>query len=179
VSYFRQVGTAPERWYPGGTVSVGVYFGSATFAKDTLFAIPFIAPRAGTLDRIGVKCTSVVGNVRLGIYSATSSTDLRPSALVVDAGAVACSAAVLTKTIAQALTAGTLYWLAIVADTVNTALGTLLTNLSCPIFGLDNTLASQSWSVTGVHVYAALPNPFPTVTLSTTNPPLLAVRFSA
>jgi hypothetical protein len=80
---------------------------------ETMLAIPFIAHHGVTWTEIGVECmSSDAGDAaRLGIYS---DTDGLPDALVVDAGEISfASTGELPKTISEALTAGTWYWLVI------------------------------------------------------------------
>lgn len=95
----------------GSTVPIGNFSG-------TMYAAPFIAASSVTWTKIGIYCS--VGQAgkkaRLGIYS--TGTDGLPGTLVVDAGEVDLSSndTECEATISQALTANTLYWLAVVAQ---------------------------------------------------------------
>ncbi|MGH2374564.1 MAG: hypothetical protein ACRDIC_14005 [bacterium] len=88
----RNVGTAGglgERWYVAGPVATSGETPSGTsFAIGRLHTLPLLSPRGGTLDRIAFNVTTAIasGLARVGIYQATSATNLYPDALIVDGG---------------------------------------------------------------------------------------------
>lgn len=133
--------------------------GTRVITADHLYAIPFVAARKMTVDRIACWVQSLVNpsNIRIGIYA--DGTNCYPGALVLDAGAVS-GATVGGKiiTIDQQLDKG-LYWLALVSDAAPTFYGTLgQGNL---ILGLVTTgyyYYYIGWDV--VQAYGALPDPF-------------------
>lgn len=189
--YWRQTGTSPERWYYGGIVScVAPGFGTtAVLTAGTYYAMPFSAPRGGTLDRIAIKVETAASTAgkkaRLGIYESTSDTNLYPDALVVDAGEVAIdSTGIKTATINQALTANSLYWLVVLADEAVTLASLTVDSTLWPVLGGDNAFA-------GVHgvgwykadTYSALDATFPAsgsiLDYSQSPLPAIGVRFSA
>lgn len=185
--YFRQVGTSPvERWYFAGPLHHGT--GTATVAPggNTLIAMPFLTTRAGTIDQIGARITTISGSgaFRLGVYTATSDTNLYPDALVLDSGELSgTSAAVVSASISEALSANTLYWFVCLFNNGTNQISAIPAGGMWPILGLSNALnvvPGVGWQVT--QAYGALPDPFPagaSVRLNSSNGPGIAVRFSA
>lgn len=185
LTYFKQIGTTPiESWYVAGQVN-GLAMTTGALTVNRLYAMPFYSPRGGTLDRIGIQVTTLgaSGAARLGIYSATSDTNLYPSTLVLDAGTIStATTGMKTLTISQALSANTLYWLVLVCGTAACTIRSLAVGGVWPIFGATNALATASG--VGLYVaftYAALPATFPaSATLLSAVPiPAIGVRFSA
>lgn len=84
---------------------------------DRVFYVPFVVGEGRTFDRIGVDITTAGAAgavVRLGIYT---DSGVLPNALVFDAGTVDSSTAgAKVAVFGQALSAGTIYWLAAVAQ---------------------------------------------------------------
>jgi hypothetical protein len=165
VSYFRRVGN--NSWYTMPCTSAGVTTGG-TPAKDRIWAVPFIAPRAVTLDRIAVYVRTVVagGLIRLGIYNDPDDGTLYPSGLLLDAGAQDGSVANIggALVINQALSAGKLYWLAVITSTATTMAVWEWNNLWLyPILGYDmlNSPFPPQFGWTKAQAYGALPDPFP------------------
>lgn len=193
-TYWRQVGTSPlERWYPGGLVNVMSSPGGQAFTLNTLFAVPFISTRAGNLDRIGFRLVSGQASAkgRVGIYEATSETNLYPNALVVDGGEkdISGAAGVQSSTISQALTAGKLYWFVYLTNNSSaTIMGwTGMVGGFTAVFGCDNTLGLNGANGVGLSVaqtYGTLPSTFPSSGTvmdgadATKKFPLVAVRYS-
>lgn len=98
--------------------------------KDNVVYHPFPVGEALTIDRItcGVQTAgTATAVVRLGIYQ---DTDGMPDALLLDAGTVAGDSSGYKEiTISQALTAGTLYWIAVVWQVATVGAGVLRANL--------------------------------------------------
>jgi collagen type VII alpha len=97
------------------TECAGAAFGTAQPVAGRLYAMPFRALEALTINEIAIEVTAVAsagGVVRLGLYA--DDTTGYPGALVDDYGTVDTAASVGAKaiTISRALSAGTLYWLA-------------------------------------------------------------------
>ena len=86
-----------------------------TPVKDEVVYFPFPVGEALTIDRIslGVAVAGTAGGkVRIGIYN---DTDGIPSTLLLDAGTINGDSATYQEiTVSQALSAGTLYWVAVV-----------------------------------------------------------------
>jgi len=137
---------------------IGFYsLSQVTMTANTLYAVPFLAARNMTVDRIAVNIiTPDAGKkARMGIYK--DGVNLYPGSLLLDAGEVDVgSGGVKAITINRSLTRG-LYWLAIVSDGTPTVRAA--TNAST-ILGMNATHANTQtgWSV--AHNYAALPDPF-------------------
>lgn len=193
LSFFRNVGTSPiECWYGAATTqaSMNTVTLSVAATTSTIYAVPFVEDRGGTLDRIALNVNIAEPStvVRMGIYSATSSTDLYPDALVVDAGEIdSTSTGTKTLTISTNLTKGTLYYLVCIADnTTGTATGPTIRGHSAAtmpnILGTSSAFtasANTSFSLAG-QTYGALPATFPAgASLSTGVCPAMIVRYSA
>lgn len=189
-SYFRTVGSS--LWYLGGEPH-GYYPSSGTLAStlgNRLYALPFLAPRGGTLDRIMVRCTTAFagGLARAGVYTNLSDTNPQPDALVVDSGDLDCSTTgEKSAVIAAALSANTLYWL--VATTNNAAsvsVRGVAAEACWPIFGHQINAGaggiSVAWDV--ARVFGALPDPFTgggsaIVSMAGAIAPAICIRYSA
>lgn len=164
----------------------GGYFisSSPTPSANVLRAFPLIAPpRASTLDRIAVNVTSLAaGNCRLGIYEATSDTNLYPNALLVDSGALSTgTTGVKEATIDVDLEPGALYWVAHVGDAVPTFRGQWISG-AMQIFGVSSGLGtSPQVGLSVSYTYGALPSTFPGSATAIASEPNIAifVRFSA
>ncbi|MCC6752064.1 MAG: hypothetical protein IT371_30710 [Deltaproteobacteria bacterium] len=168
-----------------GTVA-GTAPATSAHTANVLRAIPFTSPRGGTIATINAAVTTgVAGNLRLGIYTNTSTTDLRPGTLLAGSASISTAAAGL-----KTFTFGTpivldrdaLYWLAIVNDVSVTCRVQSLA-AAWPILGYAATLGTTlgyGWSV--AFAYAALPASFPVagIAVITALPlPLIAPTFSA
>lgn len=184
-SYFRQVGTSPECWYPAGQANCSA-MGTMAPTNEEIMAVPFIASRGGTLDRLGFNVTSVgvAGSaLRIGIYDTTSDTNLYPNALVVDGGEVATDAgSTKTVTISVTLTAGKLYWFVVLANAASTSsLRGIAVAGMLPILGCGNTFPTTTqWGWTVARAYGALPANYPAAgSVQGATAPAIYGRFSA
>lgn len=184
-SYRHAGGSSIETWYWGNVIACTDGPGSKAITADTLYAVPFIAPsRGGTLDRIAVDVSVTGGggvNMRLGIYNNTSNSNLYPSTLLLDAGAFTTSLGVHALTISQALTAGSLYWLALQSDGAPSVVGMNEASAS-HILGASSALTATVMAtyLTVADAYGALPGTFPASGAHATGTfPGIAVRFSA
>jgi hypothetical protein len=146
-------------------------------AADFLFAFPFFARGSHAFTGMSFyqSNAAVTGNIRLGLYVNTNG---RPGARFQDVGAVAAPGSTGWRTAAATinLVEGTWYWMALVADAAIHGYGIDITsNAQAPMmhysswqeFGALATGAPAGEGrvgVKGTHVYAALPDPFPTIT---------------
>lgn len=144
---------------------------------DTIYFSPFYAIEAFTADRIGVNVTAGAGageSGRLGIYE--SDADGKPGALLLDAGTFsAATTGGKEITISQALSADTLYWLAIVT---NNAFDVALKPFGGrPVLGLTSLAATvYQCAFTDAHTFGALPNPAVPVIGGSLNAPSIRLR---
>lgn len=191
-NYFRVVGTSPfERYHFAGQLA-HVQLVTVSGATGTLRAFPFVAPRGGTVDRLAVGVTTGAGAggvARWGIYQATSSSAIYPSALVVDAGEVDVTGnGVKAQTVSVTLTAGVLYWFVYLGGVSAATIRAINTAGCWPIFGYSNAFSSAGAAnidsgvgLTVAQAYGALPDPFPAAATIITagSIPAIGARFSA
>lgn len=157
-------GTTEDRWYPAGCVNATLLTAFAIPALDTLRVVPFVPSRDCTLEGLAVNVTNsaINGEMRVGVYA--DDGNLYPAARLYG------SAALLTTTtgvksvtgLTQALTGGTLYWIATVYGVALPSMrGAAVDNL-CPILGSQTNLLPTGLAVgwTVAFTYAALPDPF-------------------
>jgi len=128
---------------------------------NTVWAIPFMLGTTATAININyyVDASTASGVGRLGIYSSSASEDY-PSALLLDAGTFSFATTGLkTITISQSLTAGTLYWLAIVATTgsISSSFGAAYFNQTpfMPTTTISGTNPWLAWQQTGSAGFAS------------------------
>ena len=181
VSGFRRNGTTRPRWYTMAlTTSAKSVSGALTSGR--MYALPFIVPKSMTLDFLAVNCTTLgtAAHLRLGIYN--DSGNCEPGALLIDAGVADTSGTgVKTVACAQALSGGSMYWLAALSDNATHAfrapviagiVNVLGDDVAFPTTHITHFYAAQS--------YGALPGTFPTVTQGTGIIfPLIYARLSA
>ena len=125
---------------------------------NTLYALPFVAHRAITVDRIAIHVATLAAgaSARLGIYQA--GTNLYPGSLLLDAGVVSvATTGVKAITISQALAAG-LYWLALVSDGAPNVRGVAAAFTPVGVKPTAFDIGYCGWNV--AFTYAALPDPF-------------------
>ena len=183
----NHAGATPfEAWWLAGQARLRQVATTGSAVANTIYAIPFFAPaRGGTLDRIAIHNTTTSGSVRLGIYAATSGTNIYPSALTVAGSEITLSGTgVNAATISQALNPGGLYWaVALFSSTPTVYIVDVYSML--PVMGMaEPTSAIYCYALlTASYTYAALPSTFPTgATWSTVNggtPIAIGYRFSA
>lgn len=136
---------------------------SVSHSQNVLRAIPFISPRGGTVNSLGCLATTSSSNMRMGIYEATSATDIYPGALLIDAGAGVVTSSGLDLAISQALEPDKLYWIA----ALNQPNITLWSLFSGQMHQIPAAAAAAGFSaaygnyLTIAQAYGALPNPFP------------------
>jgi hypothetical protein len=165
---------ASARYYGPGETG-GSFSTAFSTATNWMTFIPWVCPADMTVDRIGIFSNSVTGNIRLGIYTATSAG--APSTLVVDSGAIVVSGSgVREATISQALTGGVLYYLACLAD-ANLNIAGLATNQMGLVMGSATLAAAYGVTLAGSQTYGALPTSPPTIAYDpSTAGPCIQVR---
>jgi len=177
----RGSGGAGAVFYPLNCIA-GYDTGLLALNVDTLYAIPFIIESPATMDTIGFNITtpSVLGVMRVGIYSNVSDSLLYPNALVKDFGVYDTTASNFNP-----VTAGSfvlqpgLYWLVMLPGTSAPTVAALPTYESMQILGSSASLGIQDL-LTKAFSYAALPNPFPaSAAYSNARPPIPWANFSA
>jgi hypothetical protein len=179
IHYFRKVGvTNFEAWYT--SPSTGTALTATAVTAGRLYALPFLCPKAITLDRIAFNVTTLLaGKARCGIYN---DSGLYPSSLLLDGGELDTgTAGVKSTTINQALNASSLYWLAFLANAAVTIRGFAVASM-LPILGISNALGTApNLGLYVTQTYGALPGTFPgTPTMIVAAPlPAIFVRLSA
>ena len=133
---------------------------SFTIEANKLYAIPFAAARAMTVDRIAFKVATpgAAGTkARLGIYN--SGTEGEPTSLLLDAGTVPVDTeTVKSIAIEQALSKG-IYWLAAVSDGTPKVIRHYA--MSTP-YGIISDWTQMVSHIYVAHAFGALPDPFGT-----------------
>jgi len=184
--YFKQVGTAPlERYYVAGVANCAPLTTGAP-AIGVLHAMPFVAPRGGTVDRIAINVTTQIasGVAKLAIYSATSDTNLYPDALLgATAEFVTSTLGMKAQTVNLTLAANTLYWLVYWAGVATPTIRCIALAGCSAFLGLDNALGTTPGY--GIQATLAYTTSFPATftaggTVKVAVPaPAIGVRFSA
>jgi hypothetical protein len=146
-----------------------------------MYAVPFLTPKAITIDQIGVYVSTLsTTTARLGIYN--DGGNCYPGTLLLDAGTIDVTATGVKKiAINQALSANSLYWLVIICA-ATPAIYCIPVAAVINILGTSNALSTAQYA--GLYVaqtYGALPSTFPaTPTMITAAPiPAISVRLSA
>lgn len=155
-------------------------------AVGTIRAYPVYIPRLCSIDRIMFEQTggaSGGGVARVGVYASTSNTNPAPAALVYDSGEFSTTAAqVWEKTISPAVTmAGPgIFWLANLTGTAVATMRSLVPAQVLPLLGWPSSGgANFNTGVTRTFSYAALPDPFGSITaVSTSGQAAVGLRFA-
>lgn len=163
---FSNIDYTTSDYYPDhGVVDCAARAG-ASITANILYLFPFVPAFTHTFNRIAIENNSSVNghSFRLGIYS---SSGRKPSgAALLDAGAITVADVntntVREKTISQSLTAGTMYWLAVVGDSASSlwCRGAPANLNSYIYFGEDFGTANNgavNFGYKMTHAYAALP----------------------
>lgn len=149
--------------YYGQRNNYGGVAATMALVANTLYAVPFTAPRAMALDRLGLNITGAAAGgklLRLGLYLATPYG--LPDVLIVGSGALAADATgVALATVDAKLKAHALYYFACVSDGTPTV--TSLTMNVSPFGGNDGTDVGGGASMTRTFAYAALPQAWGTI----------------
>lgn len=128
-------------------------------AVNTLRFTPFRPEFSFTLDRLRLYIAAAA-SVRLGVYAGDGAAG-KPNTLLLDAGAtVAGAAGTFTVTTSLAMTAGTLYWLALVSNTAVSVQSHPVASLT-PLEPNDPATGSTLTTYSGTLAYGALPSTAP------------------
>lgn len=160
----RAAGGGWSVWYKCNNSNQVVQSGNAACNINTLYAVPFVVPAGGTIDDVRMYVIGAGGgNCRVGVYEATSITNLYPGALILDCGTFAVNAGGIKNIggLSLALTGETLYWMAYNQSANWTSYGIGPTNADVTL-GYDNTAANPGYHTCSVALaYAAMPAAFP------------------
>jgi hypothetical protein len=128
-----------------------------------MYAVPLIVPSGGVIDELSWDITtSGAGNARIGIYEATSISNLYPKNLIADLGTFSVgSTGFQGKTgLTVTLESSKLYWIASLSD-VNWGVMAAGANFTSCILGYAKTRYINAMSFCSVsQAYGALPDPF-------------------
>ena len=186
-AFQNRVSASYDAYYVAGMVNgTALVTGAPTIGA--IFALPFVAPMGGILDRIVFRVTTGAGSsvARVGIYAnAAHNLALYPGALLVDGGEKTTTGTGVTHstTISVRVEPGELYWFTYLCGTAAPTLRCLAIAGCWPIMGLNANLAATpqiGWSVT--QAYGALPAAFPvdySAFITAVPVPAIGVRFSA
>lgn len=186
VESIHHIGTTPfERWY-----SLGVEAASSpttnAFTVNQLLAWPFTVARSGaTIDRLSINVLTLGtgSKARVGIYQATSDTNIYPLNLVVDGGEFdTATTGVKTATVSVALTPHVLYWACYVCSATSPTIRTYSSVEGFPtLCGVGPTMGGSIENIlNAAFTYAALPSTYPTgVPMGNLSIPMVAARYSA
>lgn len=179
---FHNVGATLDRRYCAGQLTGTL--ATQALTANTIVALPYYSGRGGTIDRLGVNVSTLgaSSSIRCAIYNVTSDSNLYPSSLVIDGGAISsASTGVKEATISQALSADTLYWFCVNCNATAPTLSSQAQAGVMDFMGLSAsyTQPSVGWSV-GL-TFAAYPSTFTAggTVIQNTNCPLIGVRYSA
>lgn len=183
-TFFRQAGTSPlERWYPVGYTHAINWPSTSGISANTFYAYPYLSGRGGTLDRIAVHASGSGVSAHVGIYTATSDSNLYPDDLVYDSGAVALSGTT-TVTLSQALNAHKLYWFTLLFNGTGINMyympGAYIVAL--PVLAYSSGAVAMQYTSLGLTVaqtYGSLPATFPGSAAVTGTLYVMTVRYSA
>ena len=182
---FKQIGTNPvQAYYIGGQMTANTGLGTQLFTADILRAAPFLSTRGGVIDRIAcnVTGTSAAGEFRMGIYQATSQTNLYPNNLIVDAGTFnsTAGAALRTASISITLQPNTLYWLVHIQGNNSAPFRRVIADDCFNLLGVGTGFTEAYYGIEAGFTYGTLPATFPTGgTIISSSVPGVGLRFLA
>jgi hypothetical protein len=160
--------TGMERWYTAGVIISGSSLSTGAPALATFTALPIISLHGGTIDRIAFEVTTggtAGSKARVGIYAATSQTNIYPNALIVDGGEFdTTTTGIKSATISTVLTPNVRYWAAYLCGTAAPTIRTPINSmLDGSIIGISNSIgnAMPPWGLRVAQTYGALPGTFP------------------
>lgn len=165
-------GYATNRFQFGGLVAPT---SSIALAVDTLYGLAFVVSETETFTRIGIRVvsTGTATLARLGIYNHVGQT---PTTLVLDAGTIDVTGTGDKEiTISQRLTQGSYILAAVANGTVSFLQSISEPSILTHYFGGSDS-STTAKRVIAAHSFAALPDPYPTVTYEDTNSPSMYLR---
>lgn len=193
LSYYKTLSSLSSplaRTHPAGGIVLGTSVSLTTTALRHV-AIPFWAPRGGTINKIYAQVTTAVAaqNIRLGIYANTADTNPSPAGLLFDSGSIsAATTGLKSATASLVLVAGNLYWFTFLSSNAGIIISSIAATNMFGVLGYNNTDLASSQVGIGLYIdgvaFGALPDPFGTAGLtiygsSTGNVPLLTADFSS
>lgn len=134
--------------------------GTTTITADFIRFVPYIPHARATFDRLIIYTTATSsGAARVGIYDSDGTSSM-PGTLILDAGAVATTAASGERsiTISQSLAPGHLYWLAVNVNVSTVMAHTQRGAYSEPAWGDEAAVSGPNWSATQALTYGAMPS---------------------
>lgn len=180
--FFKQTGVLPfEVWYVAGQATAQ-NLGTASAGVNVLRALPLVVPTGGVVDQLVIHNTGTgpTSTARVGLYEATSQTNLYPGTLLFDSGVISLSVSgnkISAVSPTVTLEKGKLYWLCHVGGGSSEALRSLSVGACYPIFGVTTAFTNTSPAV-GLSVpftFGPLPSSFPTGATLLQGPPIPAI----
>lgn len=163
LSSFFQRGTTPyETWYVLGAQNQSALV-TTSYSFGSIRAFPFAISRNVVIDRLAFEVTTAAPGAvgRVGIYRATSQTELYGSSLVVDGGEQDCSTTgVKAATVNVGLTAG-IYLYVHLGGVDTITVRTIPLAGRQPLFGTQDSFSVPANSIEVGRSYGALPSTFP------------------
>ncbi len=179
---FLGTGTLDTRWC-GAVNSIALI--STSVATGTLRAYPAFLPKTVRFDRIGfdLATAGTAGSVaRCGIYASSSDTNPFPTRLIYDGGqqTTDVGATYFDTSLSSPLVlqGPAIYWLANLTGTAAPGMRALAQAAVLPLLGWPPTGGANGRTLlTRTFAYAALPNPFGTISsIGTGNPAAVGLR---
>lgn len=170
--------------YAAGVVN-GTALTTGSPTNNNLRALPFVSPRGGTIDRIGIRVTTGGGAgsvARIGLYRPTSRSNLYPSALVVASGELDTNVTGLVSVaVSVPVREGDILWAAHLSGVAAATLRIPAVAGLAPVFGSpDDPGGTVNIGITVALAYGALPATFTAGgTFLTATPPGIFLRFSS
>lgn len=136
-------------FFPAPVIAAGTAARSDT--ANSVLLVPFVPAYSMTLTSVSVRVeTSASASCYLGIYADNAGV---PGTLITDFGSVSTSTTgIKTIAISQAVTAGTVYWLAVKPNSTSTRFtsATYNTNLFAAIFSSIGTILNSTLNPYGI-----------------------------
>lgn len=160
----RAAGGGWTTYYTANMSNNVVQNGNAACTLNTMYGVPFMVPNGGVIDDIRMYVSGAgAGSCRIGVYTATSDTNLYPGALVSDCGTFVVNAGGIKAIggLSVAVTAGLLHWFVLNQDATWSSYG-FSGAYAGTLLGYDNTGAAQGRNSCSVATaYGAMPAAFP------------------
>jgi hypothetical protein len=181
---------AARRYFVAGARGGTALVATVAPSIGNLRAMPFRCPnRSGTIDFVGIynAVVAVGAQGRLGIYRATSESNIYPSTLIAESGVIDMSATggvgVKSFNPAASYSPGELLWVTYLCGTLApTVRGPVVAACDTSFLGYDSALATTPGvGLLVAHAFGALPAPFTAgaAAITTVTIPGIFVGFSA
>lgn len=153
---------------------------TATTTLDTLYAFPILIPEKRTAISLNIDIVveSLGASARLGIYGNSSTSNVKPSSLILDAGVVSIGSTGIKSIVISQQLSGGLYWLSFLPQATVTVLAAYAYE-TYAILGVDSTFTYGGTGWSAALAYGALPVSFPgaSIIFSGGAVPLIFVSF--